>query len=154
MRGRGSSSEQIQPAEKGRTMVKLIVGVKGTGKTKTLIEMVHGSLETSKGNVVCIERSNKLRYDINYRCRLIEAEEYMIDDAQSLYGFVAGIIASDHDLTDLYIDSGLRIAKEDMEAFATLVCELDRLSEKYGFNVVITASASPEKFPETLRKYF
>ncbi|MBQ2118622.1 MAG: hypothetical protein II192_06155 [Clostridia bacterium] len=135
-------------------MVKLIVGVKGTGKTKMLIEMVHDSLETSKGSVVCIEKSNKLRYDINYRCRLIEAEEYMIDDAQSLYGFVAGIIASDHDLTDLYIDSALRIAREDIPSFESLVLELDRLSDKYGFNVVITASAAPEKFSEALHKYF
>ena len=96
-------------------MVKLIIGVKGTGKTKTLIEMVHTALDHSKGKVVCIEKSNKLRYDINYRCRLVEADEYFVDDAQSLYGFVAGMVASDHDITDLFIDSGLKIANDDMD---------------------------------------
>ena len=106
-------------------MVKLIIGVKGTGKTKTLIEMVHTALDHSKGKVVCIEKSNKLRYDINYRCRLVEADEYFVDDAQSLYGFVAGMVASDHDITDLFIDSGLKIANDDMDAFVKLIKELD-----------------------------
>ena len=134
-------------------MVKLIIGVKGTGKTKALIEMVHTALDHSKGKVVCIEKSNKLRYDINYRCRLVEADEYMVDDAQSLYGFVAGMIASDHDITDLFIDSALKIANEDMPAFEKLVKELDVLSAKYTFNCIITASCAVEACPDSLKSY-
>lgn len=134
-------------------MVKLIIGVKGTGKTKTLIEMVHTALDHSKGKVVCIEKSNKLRYDINYRCRLVEADEYMVDDAQSLYGFVAGMVASDHDITDLFIDSALKIAQDDMPAFEKLVKELDVLSAKYTFNCVITASCAVEDCPNSLKSY-
>ena len=134
-------------------MVKLIAGVKGTGKTKTLIEMVHSALESTKGKVVCIEKSNKLRYDINYRARLIECDEYGIDDAQSLYGFVAGIIASDHDITDLFIDSALKIANDDIPAFETLVKELDTLSAKQLFNCVLTASIAQDKLTDTLASY-
>ena len=120
-------------------MVKLIIGVKGTGKTKTLIEMVHTALDHSKGKVVCIEKSNKLRYDINYRCRLVEADEYMV--------------ASDHDITDLFIDSALKIAQDDMPAFEKLVKELDVLSAKYTFNCVITASCAVEDCPNALKSY-
>ena len=134
-------------------MIKLIVGNKGSGKTKTLIEMVHTALDHSKGKVVCIEKSNKLRYDINYRCRLVEADEYFVDDAQSLYGFVAGMVASDHDITDLFIDSALKIAQDDMPAFEKLVKELDVLSAKHTFNCVITASCAAEACPNSLRDY-
>ena len=134
-------------------MLKLFIGVKGTGKTKALIEMVHTALDHSKGKVVCIEKSNKLRYDINYRCRLVEADEYMVDDAQSLYGFVAGMIASDHDITDLFIDSGLKIAQDDMPAFEKMMKELDLLSAKHGFNCVVTASYAAENCPESLKAY-
>jgi len=86
-------------------MLKLIIGVKGTGKTKTLINLVNTAVENSKGDVVCIEKGVKLRYDIKYKARLIDTEEFFVTDAQSLYGFVAGIFASNHDVTDLFIDS-------------------------------------------------
>ena len=86
-------------------MVKLIVGVRGTGKTKTLIEMVNGAVASSKGSVICIEKGNKLNYDITDKARLIDVDAYAVEDAQALYGFIAGISASDHDITDLFIDS-------------------------------------------------
>ena len=85
-------------------MIKLIIGVKGTGKTKTLINLVNTAIENSKGDVVCIEKGVKLRYDVKYQARLIDTEEFFVTDAQSLYGFVAGIFASNHDVTDLFID--------------------------------------------------
>ena len=75
-------------------MVKLIVGVRGTGKTKALISMVNEAAAESKGSVICIEKGNKLNFDITHKARLIDADAYMIADAQALYGFVAGIAAS------------------------------------------------------------
>ena len=72
-------------------MLKLIVGVKGTGKTKHLIEMVNTASEESKGSVVCIEKGTKLTYDIKHTARLIDTDQYNIGDAQSLFGFIAGI---------------------------------------------------------------
>ena len=134
-------------------MLKLIIGVKGTGKTKTLINLVNGALEVTKGDVVCIEKGVKLRYDIKPTARLINTEEYMIDDAQSLYGFVAGILASNHDVTDLFIDSTLKICKEDRVAFEALVVALDKLVAKSGVNLTMTVSMPEEETSEQLRKY-
>ena len=128
-------------------MVKLLVGVKGTGKTKKLIEMVGTALESSKGNVVCVEKGNKLIYDINYKARLVDTEQYGIDDGQALYGFVAGLVAADHDLTDLFIDNTMKICKYDNDAFFALVDEVTALADKLGFNCVISASLPVEERP-------
>ena len=98
-------------------MVKLIIGIKGTGKTKTLIKMVDEALEKTTGDVVVLEKGEKLRFDIKYQARLVNTDEYYINDAQSLYGFVAGILASNHDVTDLFIDTTLRICANDVAAF-------------------------------------
>ena len=81
-------------------MLKLMIGVKGTGKTKALINMVNTAVENSSGAVVCIEKGVKLRYDVKYQARLIDTEEYFVTDAQSLYGFIAGILASNHGVTE------------------------------------------------------
>lgn len=134
-------------------MLKLIIGVKGTGKTKTLINMVNTAVENSHGDVVCIEKGVKLRYDIKYQARLIDAEEYYISDAQSLYGFLAGIFASNHDVTDLFIDSALKICANDMTAFDIFVSEIAKLVEKVGVNVVMTSSIPVEEASETVKKY-
>ncbi|MBQ3127188.1 MAG: hypothetical protein IJC15_08980 [Clostridia bacterium] len=134
-------------------MLKLIIGVKGTGKTKTLIEMVNKSLETTKGDVVVIEKGNKLIHDVKHQARLIDTDEYMICDAQSLFGFVAGILASNYDVTDLYIDSALKICGNDLSAFDTLIDELNKLSEKANVNIQVTSSIPVEEASETVKKY-
>lgn len=134
-------------------MLKLIIGLKGTGKTKQLIDMVNSAVENSNGSVVCIERADKLRYDIKYQCRLISATEYSISDAQSLFGFVAGIYASNHDVTELFIDSALRICMEDKTAFDKLLDELAEFSDKNGINVVITSTIDAADATETMKKY-
>ncbi len=134
-------------------MLKLIVGVKGTGKTKTLINLVNGALEVTKGDVVCIEKGVKLRYDIKPSARLIDADEYMITDAQSLYGFVAGILASNHDVTDLFIDSTLKICRGDLAAFEELVVELDKLITKIDLNMTMTVSMPESDVSDTVRKF-
>ena len=134
-------------------MVKLIIGVKGTGKTKTLINLVNTAVESSKGDVVCIEKGVKLRYDVTYKARLIDTEEFFVTDAQALYGFVAGIFASNHDVTDLFIDSALKICNNDTAAFDVLVEELAKLSEKVGVNIVMTSSIPVEEASATVSKY-
>ena len=134
-------------------MLKLIIGVKGTGKTKTLINLVNGALEVTKGDVVCIEKGVNLRYAIKPTARLIDVDEYMVDDAQSLYGFVAGILASNHDVTDLFIDGTLKICKGDVPALETLVAELDKLIEKIGLNMTMTISMPEADVSDALRKF-
>ena len=134
-------------------MLKLIIGVKGTGKTKTLINLVNTALESSKGDVVCIEKGVKLRYDVKYQARLVNTEDFFICDAQSLYGFIAGIFASNHDVTDLFIDSALKICNNDAAAFDVFVEEVNKLSEKTGVNVVMTSSIPVEEASATVNKY-
>ena len=134
-------------------MVKLIIGIKGTGKTKTLIQMVNSALQTTGGNVVVLEKGEKLRYDIKYQARLVNTDEYYVNDAQSLYGFVAGLLASNHDVTELFIDSALKICAEDLPAFEKLVEELDVLTVKRDVNVTITASMPEENATDVIKKY-
>ncbi|MBE6706836.1 MAG: hypothetical protein E7577_04255 [Ruminococcaceae bacterium] len=134
-------------------MLKLIIGVKGTGKTKNLINLVNTAVENSHGDVVCIEKGTKLRYDVKYKARLIDVEEYFVSDAQSLYGFVAGILASNHDVTDLFIDSALKICNNDIVAFDNFVEEINALTAKLNVKVTITSSIPTEEASETVKKY-
>ena len=134
-------------------MLKLIIGVKGTGKTKTLIGLVNDAVDASKGSVICIEKGDKLRFDVKYQARLINTKEYFIDGAQSLFGFVAGIFASNHDVTDLFIDSALKICQNDMDAFDKFLDEMNILIEKLGINVVMTSSLATENASDTVKKY-
>ena len=134
-------------------MLKLMIGVKGTGKTKALISLVNEAVEKTHGDVVCIEKGVKLRFDVKYQARLIDVTEYFVADAQSLYGFVAGILASNHDVTDLFIDSALKICNEDMAAFEKLMGEIAAISDKLGVNVVITASMPAETASDEIKKY-
>ena len=134
-------------------MLKLIIGVKGTGKTKTLIGLVNEAVSSSSGAVICIEKGEKLRYDVKYQARLINTDEYFVDDAQALFGFVAGIFASNHDVTDLFIDSALKICQNDSAAFDKFLDEMNALVEKLNINVVMTSSLPVENASETVKKF-
>lgn len=134
-------------------MLKLIIGSKGTGKTKTLIELVNKALADTKGSVVCIEKGDKLKFDIRYECRLIDTEQYSIDGATSLYGFIAGILASNHDVSDLFIDSALKICKDETDCFDKFLDKIEALTTKCGVNCVITSSLPVENASETMKKY-
>jgi len=134
-------------------MIKLIVGKKGSGKTKTLIDLVNAALGTSNGSVVCIEKGNKLNFEINYKCRLIDTDEYLVTDGQSLYGFIAGILASNHDVTDLFIDSALKICQNDAASFDVFLSELEALLKTNDINCVITSSVAVEEASDTVKKF-
>lgn len=134
-------------------MLKLLIGVKGTGKTKTLIELVNDALSKTHGDVVCIEKGVKLRYDIKYQARLINTNEYLVFDGEALYGFIAGILASNHDVSDLFVDSALKICNEDRAAFEKMVLAVDELCSKTNVNVVMTSSLPIEEASDTIKKY-
>ena len=95
-------------------MIKLIVGTKGSGKTKAMIDQINDAVKTSKGNVVVVEKGMKLTYDIAPAARLIDLDEYKIAGGEMLYGFVAGLMASNYDITDLYIDGILKVLDHDI----------------------------------------
>ena len=134
-------------------MLKLIIGVKGTGKTKALINLVNAASAESKGDVVCIEKGVKLRYDVKSAVRLIDTEEYFVADADALYGFIAGIFASNHDITDLFVDSALKICNNDVAAFDEFVELVAKLSEKLNVNIVMTSSIPVEEASAVVNKY-
>ncbi len=134
-------------------MLNLMIGVKGTGKTKTLIEKVNAAVKASKGDVVCIEKGTQLRFDITSKVRLIDTEEYLVQDAEALYGFIAGILASNYDVTDLFVDNTLKICKGDMAAFETMLEEVAALLAKHDVNVFMTASLAVEDATDIVKKY-
>ncbi len=134
-------------------MIKLIIGLKGSGKTKTLITNVNEAISVSKGCVVCLEKGDKLRFDIKYQARLIDVMEYNIVDAHGLQGFVAGLHASNSDITHLFIDSALKICGDKVNEFAEFVAVLDKWAEKWNVEVLMTSSISEADLPESLKKY-
>ena len=134
-------------------MVKLIVGIKGSGKTKALISMVNDAVEKSKGSVVCVEKGIKLRYDVDYNCRLINVDEYFVFGSRQLYGFLAGLIASNHDISDLFVDSALRICDNNIDTFERMVNDIDELADRYKINVVMTSSMPVEDLTDGLKKF-
>ena len=134
-------------------MIKLIIGKKGAGKTKTLIGLVNEALDTSKGCVVCLEKGDKLKYDVKYLARLVNTEEYNITSCKTLYGFIAGILASNHDVTDIFIDSALKICGDDTEEFDRFLVALDELIATHVINLVMTSSLDPAEASDTVKKY-
>ena len=132
-------------------MIKLFIGGKGSGKTKTLIEMVNNAVNESKGNVICIEKGDKLIHDITYKARLVDTDEYAIVDADALYGFIAGILASNSDITDIFVDSALKIIGNDVVAFDGMLKKLDKITKNV--NLVMTSSITVEECPDSIKAY-
>ena len=134
-------------------MLKLIVGVKGTGKTKTLINMANTALESVKGSVVVIEKGTKLTHEIKNKARLINTEEYGINDAHMLYGFVSGTYASNYDVSNVFIDSALKICNNDMDEFVKFVEKADKMCAEHNIELVMTSSIPVEEVPAELKAY-
>ena len=134
-------------------MLKLIVGVKGTGKTKTLINLANSALDAVKGCVVVIEKGTKLTHEIKNKARLVNTEEYGINDAHMLYGFVAGMYASNYDVSNIFIDSALKICDNDTEEFIKFVQKVDKMCADHGIELVMTSSIPVEEVPEELKGY-
>ena len=134
-------------------MVTLIIGHKGSGKTKKLIQAVNDAIESSNGNVVCIEQGTQLRTEVNYRARLVSANEYSIKGFESFYGFLCGICAGDHDITDILIDATLRIGSRDYAELAVFLKKVEDLSALTGNNFVFTVSADKEELPTEIFDY-
>jgi hypothetical protein len=143
----------MQRERKYIDMIKLLVGVKGTGKTKTLIAAVNEALETSKGYMVCIEKGSTLRHELSYKVRLVNTDDYLIDNASALGGLVAGILAGNSDVTDLFIDGTRKICGYDMDALDKFLADLEKVIRDTDVNITITVSVAPEDATETMKKY-
>lgn len=134
-------------------MITLLTGKKGSGKTKKLIELANAALETSKGYVVVIEKGLKLTYDISHAARLVDADAYKIQSADMLFGFVSGICAGNYDVTDILIDSTLKITGTGAEVVEELVEKLKKLGEEANTNFVLSISAAEDEIPASVVEF-
>ena len=121
-------------------MINFIVGPKGSGKTKKLIKLVNEAADISLGNVVCIEKTPNLVGNISRKVRLVEAEDFDIDSCDKLEGFIKGMIASNYDVTDIYVDQTLKNVGENLDELSELLKRLKILSEKYDVNICLSLS--------------
>ena len=129
-------------------MVELIVGKKGKGKTKVLLDRVNGAVKEANGSIVYLDKSTKHMYELNNKVRLIDVSSYPLKNADEFVGFICGIISQDHDLEQIYLDSFLKVSKlEDADVTDTLD-QLDKIGEKYGISIVVSISLDKEEIPE------
>ena len=132
-------------------MVELIVGKKGKGKTKVLLDRVNNAVKEANGSIVYLDKSTKHMYELNNKVRLIDVSSYPLKNADEFVGFICGIITQDHDLEQIYLDSFLKVSKlEDADVTDTLE-QLNKISEKYGISVVVSISLDKEELPEALQ---
>ena len=132
-------------------MVSLLTGKKGSGKTKKLINLAHEAEASSKGVVVCVEKGDTLRLNIGHKIRLVNIIGYDIKDFGALYGFIAGLLAGNYDITDILVDSTLKIGGNDLNAFAEFVKSIAPLAENAEANLTFSVSAEENELPESLR---
>lgn len=128
-------------------MVQLIVGKKGKGKTKQLLDKVNGAIKTAEGNIVYLDKSAKHMYELNNKVRLIDVSSYPLTNTDEFIGFVSGIISQDHDLQEMYLDSFLKIAALEGADISTALEKLSKLSDSFGVNFVLSVSMDKEEIP-------
>lgn len=134
-------------------MVRLIVGEKGKGKTKHLIDQVNSEVKNASGNIAYIDKSMRHMHDLNNRVRLINIKEYPILNSDSLIGFLCGILSQDNDLEQIYLDSFLTIANLEDQDVSTTIDIINKISEKYKVDFIISISMKENKLPESVRPY-
>ncbi len=134
-------------------MISLIIGNKGSGKTKHLITLVNEAVENSKGNVVCIEKETKLTHDVNYRARLIDTDHFGIKGYEAFFGFLCGICAGDYDITDVFVDATLKIGGKDYNELAVFLKKVNELSKLSDNDFTFTVSADESELPEHIYEY-
>ncbi len=132
-------------------MVTLIIGKKGTGKTKKLIALANETAAASTGNVVVIEKGAKLTYDITHKARLIDTDAYAISGYDMMFGFLSGICAGNFDVTDVLVDSTFKICPEAVEGLEEFVVKLNKLAEDSETKFTLLISAAETELPEGLK---
>ncbi|SCJ75798.1 Uncharacterised protein [uncultured Eubacterium sp.] len=127
-------------------MVKLLVGHKGTGKTKQMIDLANEQVEQSNGSLIFINKNSRLMYDLKYKIRVVCMEEYEhITNSDEYIGFIYGIISSDHDIETIYIDSILKHADFSLGDLPEFLGRLKVISKNYGMDFVVSLSAEKEE---------
>nr|MBQ8252422.1 twitching motility protein PilT [Lachnospiraceae bacterium] len=133
-------------------MVQLIVGNKGKGKTKHLLEKVNAQVLEATGNIVYLDKSSKHMYELNNKVRLINVSDYMVTTAEEFTGFLSGIISQDHDLQMMFLDNFLNIAYLEGKDFAPVINKLEKLGEAFGIDFVLSVGVNEDELPEELKE--
>lgn len=133
-------------------MVQFIVGREGKGKTKHLLDKVNTEIKDAQGNVVYLDKSTKHMFELNNKIRLIDVPEYMVTDSDEFIGFICGIISQDHDLQQMYFDSFLKIACVEADELEKVIEKIEKISEKFHVDFVISVSRDESELPENIRK--
>ena len=135
-------------------MVRLIMGVKGSGKTKQLIELINNAAKDEPGNVVCIEANRNMTYDIHYHIRLIDAQEYKLNNYDLFRGFISGLCAGNYDITHVFIDNLCKTVGREVDAETeTFLNWLDVFGEKNDVKFTVTISADTAAATEGMQKF-
>jgi ABC-type cobalamin/Fe3+-siderophores transport system ATPase subunit len=133
-------------------MIQLIVGEKGKGKTKHLLEKVNASAKTSNGNIVYLDKNSKHMYELNNKIRLINASEFPISSEGEFVGFICGIVSQDHDLEQVFLDSFMDVAYiKEHSGVEPVVKKLDKISEQFKVDFVISVSLSASELTDYLQ---
>ena len=134
-------------------MVQMIIGKKGKGKTKQLLDRVNTSTKTANGNIVYIDKSSKHMLELNNKIRLIDASGYGLKNSDEFIGFILGIISQDHDLEEMYLDSFLNVAKLEGADITATIKELDSISKNFNVNFILSVSLDKDELPAELGEY-
>jgi hypothetical protein len=134
-------------------MVKLVCGSKGTGKTRTMVEMGNSALETAKGKIFFLEANNKHIFDLNYNIKYVNTKEYGIVGTEQFLSFVYGMLAADYDIELVYIDGLYKIAKIDLSNLEEVVTKLEIASDKFEVDFIMSVNHDKSEVPEKLQPY-
>lgn len=132
-------------------MVQLIVGRKGKGKTKQLLDKVNSEVKNIQGNIVYLDKSTKHMYELNNKVRLIDVSQYLVENSNEFIGFVCGIISQDHDLQQMYFDSFLKISCLEGQDITDTVEKLDKISTAFHVDFILSVSMDEAELPEGVR---
>ena len=133
-------------------MVQLIVGQKGQGKTKHLLDKVNSEVQNVSGNIVYLDKSTKHMYELNNKIRLIDVSSYMISNSDEFVGFICGIISQDHDLQQMYFDSFLKIACAEEIDIDPIINKLEAVSQKFGVDFILSISRDEAELPASYKE--
>lgn len=131
-----------------RTMVEIICGVKGKGKTKYLLDKANEAIKNAQGNVVYLDKSQKHMYELNNKIRLINVTDFPVSNCDEFLGFICGIVSQDHDLQEMYLDSFITIAGLEDNQLQHAIEKLDIISEKYNVKFFLSISRDEKDLPE------
>ena len=134
-------------------MIHVIMGLKGSGKTKKLIDAVHAAVAEAHGDVVCIEYGKKLTYDVSYKVRLVDSEEYAISSPEMLKGFLSGLHAGNFDITNVFIDNLYKTIGADKAAGEEFIAWCAKFAADNAMEITITISEDPANASEALKQY-